>query len=59
MQALKGREKADLVARQFLALKDRNIKYENYFHQVQDGEFTTVSFDFEMMERDINKVLVA
>lgn len=59
MQALKGREQADLITRQFLALQDRNIKYDNYFHQVEDGEFTTVSFDFEMMERDIIKVLVA
>lgn len=59
MQNISGREKSDLVARQFLALKDRQIEYQEYFHQVQDGEYTTVSFNFEMMERDIQKVLVA
>ena len=59
MQNISGREKSDLVARQFLALKDRQIEYQEYFHQVQDGEYTTVSFNFEMMERDIQKELVA
>ena len=43
MQNISGREKSDLVARQFLALKDRQIEYQEYFHQVQDGEYTTVS----------------
>ena len=29
MQNISGREKSDLVARQFLALKDRQIEYQN------------------------------
>ena len=56
---IKGREQADLISRQFLALQDRKFKYQDYIHQVIDDEDTTVSIDFELMQRDVKKVLVA
>lgn len=59
MLNIKGREQADLISRQFLALQDRKFKYQDYIHQVTDDEDVTVSINFESMERDIRKVLVA
>ena len=59
MLNIKGREQADLISRQFLALQDRKFKYQDYIHQVTDDEDITVSINFESMERDIRKVLVA
>ena len=59
MLNIKGREQADLISRQFLALQDRKFKYQDYIHQVTDDEDITVSINFELMERDIRKVLVA
>ena len=59
MVNIKGREQADLISRQFLALQDRKFKYQDYIHQVTDDEDITVSINFESMERDIRKVLVA
>ena len=53
MQTTKGREKADLFARQSLALLDMNIKFDDYIHQVQDGEYTTLSFDFKSLEKEL------
>ena len=53
MQATKGREKADLFARQSLALLDMNIKFDDYIHQVRDGEYTTLSFDFKSLEKEL------
>lgn len=59
MLNIKGREQADLISRQFLALQDRKFKYQDYIHQVTDDEDVTLSINFESMERDIRKVLVA
>jgi hypothetical protein len=59
MVNIKGREQADLISRQFLALQDRKFKYQDYIHQVTDDDDITVSINFESMERDIRKVLVA
>ena len=51
MQNIKGREKADLFARQSLALLDMNIKLEEYIHQAEDGEHITLSYKSEFLEK--------
>ena len=51
MQNIKGREKADLFARQSLALLDMNIKLEEYIHQAEEGEHITLSYKSEFLEK--------
>lgn len=51
MQNIKGREKADLFARQSLALLDMNIKLEEYIHQAEDEEHITLSYKSEFLEK--------
>jgi len=51
MQNIKGREKADLFARQSLALLDMNIKLEEYIHQAEDEEYITLSYKSEFLEK--------
>lgn len=49
----KGRQASDLISRQFLALSDRKINIQEYFHQSQEDELTTLSIDFSKMENDL------
>jgi len=55
MLNVKGRAQTELIARQMLALHDKNIRIEDYSHKADDEEFTTISFDWTKIE----KVLVA
>ena len=53
----KGRQASDLISRQFLALSDRKINIQEYFHQSQEDELTTLSIDFSKMENDLMELV--
>ena len=53
----KGRQASDLISRQFLALSDRKINIQEYFHQSHEDELTTLSIDFSKMENDLMELV--
>ena len=55
----KGREKADLISRQLLALHDRKLSLDNYLHKSFDDELSFLSLDIDSIEKDIVSLAVA